>query len=140
MNSFAMFDLDHSLAAVASELLRELPEQIRVAIGQIRTQTRGRLKPPPERWADYLGIVRDDPTLLTAGRELWRVGMIPDVGGEGLLERLANNRRCVLALAYPARPQTSPVERLDTVGLRHGGVRDELRSFLEGKRLVSEAN
>ncbi|MGH8542623.1 MAG: helicase HerA domain-containing protein [Gammaproteobacteria bacterium] len=134
-NSFAVFDLEAWFRRVSKNLLTRLPEEVRGTILQVRAQLRGATTVSDEQWADYLGAVLEAPSLESAGRELWRVGLIPDVGGEGLAERLADNRRCAIELVRPTRAQTSAAERIDAVALRGGAVRDELLAYLSGERL-----
>lgn len=134
-NSFAEFDLEDAFRRVASELLGQIPEAVRTALVQVRAQLRGATGISPEEWADYVSTVAADPSIERAGEALWRVGLIPDCGGDEFSDRLLENRRCCLALVHPPRAQASPSERLESTGIRKGAVRDELLTFLEGKRL-----
>jgi len=134
-NSFAMFDLQDALDKIARELLNELPDDLRLVARQVAGTLRGPARCAPEHWAEYLSILAGGPSTEAAGAELWRVGLIPDVGSEGLVDRLERTRRCVLQLTRPARAQTSAEERLAEVGLRRGAVYDELLAYLQDKRL-----
>lgn len=131
VNSFAVFDLASAFGVVAKQLAKGLPEDVRAAASQaIRVSGA-----TAEYKADYLGAVAENPTLEAAGAEAWRLGLIPDVGGDGLFSRLAENRRCAQLLIRPIRAQTGPAERLEALRLRRGSVQRELLSFLETRRL-----
>ena len=67
-----------------------------------------------ERWADYLASILEADTggLQKTGVELWRVGLIPHGDPGSLVERLPDNRRCVLALSRPPSAQSSLASRL----------------------------
>lgn len=134
-NSFAVFDLERCLQQVSRDLLQQLPEEVRIVARQALALLKGPTRVPPECKADYLGSVLENPSLERAGAELWHIGLIPDMGSEGFADRLEKNRECVRKLVRPARAQTSPAERLGTLGLRPGAVRDDLLAYLEGKRL-----
>ena len=131
VNSFAVFDLGSAFGVVAKQLTKSLPEDVRAAANQAIRLSGA----PAEHKADYLGAVAENPTLEAAGAEAWRLGLIPDVGGDGLFSRLAENRRCAQLLIRPIRAQTGPAERLEALRLRRGGVQRELLAFLETRRL-----
>ena len=76
------------------------------ALLAVREQLRRPLRANTERWADYLASVADEPTEVRAGTELWRVGLIPDAGGEGLADRLVDNRQA--RLHWCIQPGLSP--------------------------------
>jgi hypothetical protein len=135
VNSFAAFGLEGCFENVARELLGQLSDEVRSVASEARSIFRGAEKPTAEQWVDYLSAVLEAPSLERGGTDLWRIGLIPDVGGEGLAGRLKDNLRCVRALVRPARAQSSATERLANVGLRHGAIRDNLLSFFEGRRL-----
>jgi len=134
-NSFAVFDLSEFLRGVRDDLLRQMPATIasfaRQAIAAMPKGPGSAL----EAVVEYVGVLVDTPTAEQAGAELWRLGLIPDAGGETFVDRLSENRRCAQLLTRPPRAQMSPGERLALLGLRPGALRDELGSFLEGRRL-----
>lgn len=134
-NSFAAFDLIGCLQKIVDELLDKLPETVRAVVVRARGVLRGRTRPGLEDEADYLSSLVEDPTITRAGVELWRLGLIPDLGTEDILERLEDNRRCVDKLVRPARSQTTPTERIETLDLVRGAVRDEIIDYLAGHRL-----
>lgn len=134
-NSFAVFDLQRSLRNLRGDLLRQLPIDVREPARQALALLRGRAQPSPEQVADYLGAVLASPTVESAGAELWRIGLIPDVGGDQLEERLARNYDSVNRLIRPARAQSSVEDRVRSLGLRPGSVLDALVAYLAGRRL-----
>lgn len=134
-NAFGEWDLAAAFEAIASELLGSFPEEMRPTLLAVREQLRRPIRASPERWADYLAAVEADATERQAGVELWRVGLIPDAGEEGLVDRLADNRRATVGLVHPLRPQSSLAERMTEIGVRPGPVRDELTAYLDGSRL-----
>jgi DNA phosphorothioation-dependent restriction protein DptH len=134
-NSFAVFDLQGTLKRQRAGLLARLPDDIRDAARLALGVLRGRAQASPEQAADYLGAVVEDPTLETAGAELWRIGLIPDVGADGLEERLPRNAESANKLMRPPRPQSSAEERIGSLGLRPGSVAEDLLVYLARKRL-----
>lgn len=134
-NSFAAFDLQATLRRMRNDLLARLPAQVREPARQALAILRGRAHPSPEQVADYLGAVLATPTLETAGAELWRIGLIPDVGGEGLEDRLPRNHESANTLIRPSRAQASTEERVASLRLRPGSVLDGLVAYLAGRRL-----
>lgn len=134
-NSFASFDLDRCFKLCSASLLDRLPDEISGLVRQCLGALRGTARPTAEARADYLAAVSEQPALETVGRELWRVGLIPDAGSDGLTDRLENNLRCVRHLVRPVRAHTSAAERLAGLGLRPGAVYDELLEFLSSQRL-----
>lgn len=135
VNSFAAFDLPGCFRKIVDQLLDKLPEDVRAVVRRACAVLRGRARPAPEKEAGYVSSVSENPTVERAGSGLWRLGLIPDFRPEGLLERLEENRRCVEKLVRPARPQTTPIERVQTLGLAQGAVRDEIIDYLIGQRL-----
>lgn len=134
-NSFAAFDVGRCLAQAGDAFLRKLPDDIRAACRAALSAQRGGLRPAAEQRADFLGAVLQNPAMDTAARNLWRIGLIPDAGGEGWVDRLPENARAVRALIRPPRPHTSPQERLEALHMRAGGTKSELTRFLLGRRL-----
>ena len=88
-----------------------------------------------EQQVDYLAAVIADPTSRHTGAEMWRVGLIPDFGGEGCVDRLERNLKCVRELVRPARAHTSAAERLNICELCDGPVKSELLAYLGNKSL-----
>lgn len=85
-----------------------------------------------EAWAEFLSELVMDPTSRTLGKELWRIGLIPDLGASPE-SRLERNRIAVRAIARPTRPSASIDDRLTDAGMSDGPWRGALRLFLDGR-------
>jgi len=133
-NSFAAFDLTRFWQETSVDLLRELPEELQEPVRRVLATPRGVLSATAEQRADYLAAVLEEPTLETVGREMWRVGLIPDQGAD-FADRLERNLQCVRELVRPARPQTIGSERLENCRLRDGQVKTELAAYLNNQPL-----
>ncbi|MBC7354035.1 MAG: hypothetical protein H5U08_16885, partial [Thermogutta sp.] len=133
-NSFAAFDLTRFWQETSVDLLRELPEELQEPVRRVLATPRGVLSATAEQRADYLAAVLEEPTLETVGREMWRVGLIPDLGAD-FADRLERNLQCVRELVRPARPQTIGSERLENCRLRDGQVKTELAAYLNNQPL-----
>ncbi|MDX2116849.1 MAG: ATP-binding protein [Planctomycetota bacterium] len=134
-NSFATFDLTAFLRDVRDGLLRGMPPSLATLAKQAIAAMPKGPGSALESVVEYLGVLVGDPTPERAGIELWRLGLIPDSGGESFLERLPDNKRCSQTLTRPPRAQMSLGERLGLLGLRAGSLREELETFLESRRL-----
>ncbi len=134
-NSFASFDLQDFWRETAKDLLSGLPENLQSLVRRVLTTMRGVMVPHIEQQADYLAAVASSPTPETAGAEMWRVGLIPDLGGETCVDRLERNLKCVRELVRPARSHTSAAERIGACDLRDGPVKTELLTYLGRKCL-----
>ena len=102
-NSFASFDLQAFWRDSVKDLLSRLPEDVQAMVRRIISTLRGVMAPRIEQQADYLAAVVANPTPQHAGAEMWRVGLIPDFGGDTCLDRLERNLKCVRELVRPAR-------------------------------------
>lgn len=127
-NSFERIDVATLLRAAGEELVAGLGEELRSAVNRV-ARTLGRSR-PVEAWARYVAAVTVDPTWDTAGAMLWAIGMIPDLGGPELVQRLERNVRCVRAIARPRRAVAPVADRLDTAGLQEGTERDRIARYL----------
>ncbi|GAA3448855.1 helicase HerA domain-containing protein [Dactylosporangium matsuzakiense] len=81
-------------------------------------------------WCEFLAAVSDDPTESTVGRELWRLGLVPD-HGVLVKSRLEKNLKATTAIAFARRPSAAVSERLVDAGVRESKQRSFLRAFLE---------
>ena len=133
-NSFFHFGLDQAFVEIARGELEHMPEDVRVSLRKVALVLRLQTKVTHDRWADYVSAVAASPSLATAGKELWRVGLLPD-SGEDFAERLQRNRECMITLAYSSGGQSTLAQRTESLGLRPGKVRDELVSLLRNRRL-----
>src|SRR6185437_1847877 len=84
-----------------------------------------------EPWARFLGAVSADPAVATVGRELWQVGLVPDLDEAGIQGRLRRNAKAVAAISRPARPTARVIDRLLAADIKADPVRQELQLFLE---------
>ncbi len=83
-----------------------------------------------DQWADFLSTLVDSPTDDNFGRELWQIGLVPDLG-EHPSERLEANSLAVTAISRPRRPTASVLDRIVAAAVREGAKRTELLFFLE---------
>jgi hypothetical protein len=133
-NSFATFDLRRFLQFIVERLERGFSAEIQASVRRIRLQLKGRASVSHEDLIGFYLSIKSAPDSSAIGRELWRVGLIPDVASD-FLQRLPRNRRCVDAIARPARPQSSAAERLAGLGLPDGAFKTRLAGYLSGKLL-----
>jgi len=133
-NSFATFDFNRFLQAVAERLEHGLNNDVQSWVRRIRSQLKGRASVSHEDLIGFYLQIKDASDAAIIGRELWRVGLIPDPAPD-FVQRLARNRRCVDAIARPARPQNSAAERLAGLGLPDGAFKTRLAAYLSGRVL-----
>lgn len=129
-NSFEPLPLIDLLRNASAQLEAELAATPVAALVAELRQVLGRAR-QVESWACFLGAVKDNPSTDTVGRQLWQVGLIPDLGGEGLESRLRRNGKAVAAIARPARTTARVADRLIDAELKDGPVREQLLSFFE---------
>ncbi|WP_406075319.1 helicase HerA domain-containing protein [Micromonospora sp. NBC_01638] len=130
-NSFKRLPLVDLLQRAGQVLDRELrqsdiAEELRI----LRAQA-GR-RAGTAAWASFLAAVEQQPDEMNLGRQLWRLGLIPD-HGPAAIERLARNAAAATAIAHARRPTASVSDRLVDAGLRDSEERLRLRAFLESK-------
>ncbi|NDO88495.1 helicase HerA domain-containing protein [Cellulosimicrobium composti] len=100
------------------------------AIRDLASRQAKRLGTNKEAWLRLLAELAVDPTFESFGANLWRVGLVPDLGAD-VESRLDRNRRAVEAISRPSRPAASIDERLTNAGLEEGSGRVPLRQFLD---------
>lgn len=127
-NSFERHDVALLLRAAGQKLVESLDDELQSAVVRVGREL-GRRR-PVEAWARYVAAVATDPSWETVGSKLWMVGLIPDLGGADLLDRLARNVRCVKAVSRPLRAVAPVADRLTTAGLQEGGTRDRIARYL----------
>ena len=133
-NSFATFDFNRFLETVAERLERGLSGEIQGWIRRIRSHLKSRAAVSHEDLIGFYLQIQGDSDASTIGGELWRVGLIPDRAPD-FVQRLTRNRKCVDAIARPARPQNSAAERLAGLDLPDGAFKTRLASYLSGRVL-----
>ncbi len=138
-NAFAAVDvaerLDHLVRARAAYVGGDLG----VAVQKLLTRRSrwDKLAWPVERHLDFVDAVLVEPSWSTVGRNLWRLGLVPDNGGPSLMERRDQNREAVALLGHPARPQLSVRERVASLQLE-GATQAALVRFLAAERVTSQ--
>lgn len=110
-NSFEPLPLITLLTTVTGALEKDLSATAVAALVNEVKRVLGRTR-QVERWARFLGAVAADPSVRTVGRQLWQVGLVPDLGDSGVETRLPRNAKAVGAIARPARPTARIVDRL----------------------------
>ena len=142
-NSFAPFDMSAFLKSAAQELTNQIPDELKREVQSVLSQLRGRAAVPAEQEIAYLSAALDSPDTETIGRELWRVGLIPDADGpqdsREWPARLELNRKCVDLLARPLRPQSSAADRIASLKLKPNTIQTALSQFFLGKPLQFSA-
>ena len=134
-NAFSPFDLKGFLKAFAEELRDQLPSSLRDYVTEMRRRFRGLLRPQVEEEIDYYAALVDDPSAEVAGRELWRVGLVPELGSTLDTARLELNCSAVGKLVRPPKADSSVEDRVASLGLAAGSIQAELVRFLRGKSL-----
>ncbi|KAA9374842.1 DUF87 domain-containing protein [Microbispora cellulosiformans] len=129
-NSFEPLPLITLLTTVTETLEKELSATAVAALVNEVKRVLGRTR-QVETWARFLGAVAADPSVHTVGRELWQVGLVPDLGDDGIQARLRRNAKAVAAVARPTRPTARVVDRLAEGEVKAGSFRQELLAFLE---------
>jgi DNA phosphorothioation-dependent restriction protein DptH len=133
-NSFEKVELVALLSTAGDALeARLLGSQFAAPLRELK-QRLGRNR-PTESWARFLAQLVEDDDEQCFGRNLWIVGLIPDLGSlDDVQSRLARNGSAVSAIARPSRPTASVDERLAAVDVRRGTIRDQLVDFLAMQR------
>ncbi|MFJ2300056.1 helicase HerA domain-containing protein [Oerskovia paurometabola] len=133
----AASSLDNSFRRLATiDLYRRSEERLLAQIGReqardLARRYRRHLAPQHrEAWVEFLAELAADPSIQAFGRNLWRVGLIPDLGPD-LESRLEQNRIAARAISRPTRPAASIDERLTYAGLEDGSWRGSLRRYLD---------
>lgn len=116
------------------DLLREQIDdpQLRALVARNRSKLRGKRQ---EAWVEFLSQLAANPTELTFGRNLWRLGLVPDLGSDPG-SRLDRNALAVRAISSPSRPASAMDERFTVGGLQEGPWRGPLRRFCDSRGAV----
>jgi hypothetical protein len=129
-NSFEPVPLISLFQAVSERLEKELGA---TEIGSLITSVRralGRAR-RAESWARFLGTISTGPTQDEVGRQLWQVGLVPDLGSDSIESRLQRNAKAVAAIARPSRPTARVMDRLINADVSGSEFRQRLQAFLE---------
>lgn len=121
LNDTEAHEVTEYLKPVVKKLLNQLPSEVREVARTAMKWT------PDSARLDYLSSFPESPNLTDCGRELWRLGLIPDHAPK--LERLADNRDCVkrLAMGEPG----SIHRRVEDLGLGATYVKERLVKLLK---------
>ena len=128
-NSFERFDTTKFLEKLEQDLISLLPENIKQATIKCIRQASKRVRLQLEDRVEYLDGVLQNPSLVTAGTLLYRIGLIPDKG-EDFVDRLSLNYDCTTALSRPQLPHAPIRMRLEATRLRKGEFLDKLEKLL----------
>jgi DNA phosphorothioation-dependent restriction protein DptH len=128
-NSFEPLPLITLLKEVSTALEKELSATTVATLVSEVKHVLGRTR-RVEPWARFLGAVTADPTG-AVGRQLWQVGLVPDLGEEGIEARLRRNAKAVAAISRPARPTARVIDRLVEADVKASPSRKDLQAFLE---------
>jgi DNA phosphorothioation-dependent restriction protein DptH len=118
-NSFELVDARVLQRRALDQFLAEAPESSLKAIRGVFAQLHGHANAGDDQRLDFSTAVlarMAEGGLTQAGLELWRVGLIAD-GSVEFSQALRRNRVAVLKLARPAKPQATPGERIQSLGV-----------------------
>jgi DNA phosphorothioation-dependent restriction protein DptH len=87
-------------------------------------------------WAQFLLAVTNVGSIASIGENLWRIGLIPDLGANPA-SRLRKNSIFVKRLSAPPGPSSSTVIRLDRLGLQNAKLRWDLKALLGNLDMTS---
>lgn len=134
-NSFERLQAISLYAGAESAVRDQIAQESVRALASRQASRLGKQKEP---WLEFLGELVVDPTFEAFGKNLWRIGLIPDLGAD-VETRLDRNRRTASAISQPSRPAASIDERLTIAGLEEGAWRAPLRQYLDqaGARLAN---
>ncbi|MEZ0447372.1 ATP-binding protein [Cellulomonas sp. ICMP 17802] len=127
-NSFNRLPMSSVYPGVERLLLDQLqPSSLKDTLTRVRRMlSRNGL----ESWTQLIAELCADPSELTLGRNLWRIGLVPDLA-PGLEGRLERNRVAANELSRPSRPSSTIDDRLTRAGVEEGIWRGRLRRHLE---------
>lgn len=130
-NSFERLPALEAFKAIERSLRARLANTpINEAISTLRRTRRGQA----QAWAEFLAELCVSPLEETLGRNLWRIGLTPDLGTSPS-DRLELNTIATNAISRPTRPTSSLDERFTVGGLAEGAWRAPLRAFCQSQQL-----
>ncbi|RYC03333.1 ATP-binding protein [Nocardioides zhouii] len=133
-NSFKRIPMLDLFSRADLSLVSDLTNQ--VLLEAVRRLRRSVARADREAWAEFMAAIVEDPTEQAFGENLWRIGLIPDLGPEPL-SRLGLNVEAAHAISRPSRPAATIDDRLSAANMKIGAWRVPLRDFLDqrGSRL-----
>lgn len=127
-NPGSPLELDGLWPRVAAELLARLPAAVVGPLLPVHAHL-DRLRRRAFDIAVYLGAIADRATPESVGRELWRVDLVPDLGGDPASRIIANDA-CVREISQPKLPQADLDTRLGACRLQTGDTHVRLKALL----------
>ena len=115
-------DVTEYLKAIADRLYRQLPPQVKGFVGAVIKRT------PASVRLDYLCSLPQDPSTEACGREMWRLGLIPDLNPTE--DRLTINRATVGTLSDLRRASGSLHQLVEMTGLGDEDLKQSLTEVL----------
>ena len=115
-------EVTEHLRPITNTLVRRLPQAVRGIVEEAMKRT------PSSARLDFLSALSDTPTLADCGRELWRLGLIPDLDPK--IERLPQNRECVAKLTNLLEAGGSVHHRVEATGLGDTELKEHLVEVL----------
>lgn len=134
-NSFERFALNDSLRRATTKLVASLPDTVQTYVKTALFYSKQLGLVSDFEKLDYVLVVKGTPSLSTCGRELWHLGLIPDLNDDAEHLRLEQNARSVEILTRMQPGKTSSAyDRVETLRLADNDLKSELFRF------CSEAN
>lgn len=118
-NSFELMDGRELHTRVLRELLAQLPSEAQQIWRAVLPRLRRPLNASVDRQLEFVGALHslgEVGTIMQAGLELWRVGLVPDARSD-FVEYLDRNRDCVIKLTRPGKIHATTAERIQTLGV-----------------------
>jgi DNA phosphorothioation-dependent restriction protein DptH len=115
-------DVTEYLRPIANKLYRQLPSQVQAFVGVVIKRT------PASARLDYLCSLPPSPSLEECGREMWRLGLIPDLSPTE--DRLSINRITVSTLSDLRRAAGSLHHLVESTGLGDESLKQSLTNVL----------
>lgn len=135
-NAFASFDVVRFLRCQRRALLKQIRDaELRAVCTAVEKETRRYRYASEDDVVSYLADMAASGSLQQAGRELWRVGLVPDLQPDGLAARIATNRKALTRLLRAGRAGLTLAERIADCGLSGTKLGERLEDFLEGQPL-----
>lgn len=133
-NSFKRIPMLDLFSGADLSLVSELADE--ALLEAVRRLRRSVARTDREAWAEFMASIVASPTEQAFGENLWRIGLIPDLGSEPL-SRLGLNVAAAHAISRPNRPAATIDDRLSAANMKVGTWRVPLRDFLDqrGSRL-----
>ncbi|HEY1390546.1 MAG TPA: hypothetical protein VGF38_18565, partial [Ktedonobacterales bacterium] len=118
-NSFEIIDGRQLQRVALQQLLHTLPDEaVKIARTVFSRVNRAPRASDDQRlnFANALRTRADNGTVAMIGRDLWRVGLVPDAGAD-FADRLDRNRACVQKLTHPLKLQATVTERVQSLNV-----------------------